>query len=621
MRPLVKALATKNVFSASTVDQMPKHVACGLMFGDPLAIPVPDLDRTDFLLMLGANPLESNGSLCTAPDFPGRLAALQARGGRFVVVDPRRTRTAEMADLHVPIRPGTDAHLLLAMLHVVFAEKRVALGRLEPHVHGMEAVKKLAEPFAPTAVAGVTGIAAEMIVSLARDLAATPRAAVYGRLGTHTVEYGTVAAWAVDVLNAVTGHLDQPGGAMWPLPAHARRGSGTGRGYRTGRHRSRVRGYAEVNGELPVATLADEIETTGAGQLRALFTVAGNPVLSTPNGARLDRALGGLDCMVSVDPYLNETTRHAHVILPPPSPLARSHYDLVFFGLSVRNVAKWSPPVVSHDGPSEADILAKLTLIASGQGAAADARIIHLFLEHAVLDRGMADNPALAGRDRDELLGRLEAREPTDRAVELLVRTGAYGDQLGAVPDGLTFEKLRAHPHGIDLGALEPRVPEVLKTPSGAIELAPEPIVQDVARLAASLQGRAANGLLLIGRRDLRSNNSWMHNVANLVRGRERCTLQVHPDDAARLGLSAHGAARVTSRVGSVTAPVEITDVIMPGVVSLPHGWGHGVPGTRQGVAAAHAGVSSNVLTDGERLDPLSGNAVLNGIPVSVERA
>jgi anaerobic selenocysteine-containing dehydrogenase len=621
-RPLIKALSTPNVFSASTVDQMPKHVACGLMFGDPAAIPVPDLDRTDFLLLLGANPWESNGSLCTAPDFPGRMAALRARGGRFVVVDPRRTRSAAHADEHVPIRPGTDAQLLLAMIHVVLEEGLARPGRLEPLLAGLAEVRGLSRPFAPEIVEHICAVPAETIRRLARELAQTERAVVYGRIGTHTVEFGTLAAWAVDVLNALTGHLDQPGGAMWPLPAHGHRNLGRrGGGFVMGRHRSRVRGYPEVRGEFPVAALAEEIETSGPGQVRALITVAGNPVLSTPNSARLDRALRTLECVISVDPYRNETTRHAHVILPPPSALERSHYDIAFYSLAVRNVAKWSAPIFERSGPSEADILAKLALIASGQGAAADPALVHSALQRGALARVAAAIPALAGRSVDELLALLEAEDPTDRMVEIMIRTGAYGDQFGAREGGMTFASLRAATHGIDLGPLEPRLPELLRTASGSIELAPAPIVEDMARLTKTLDAAPRDGLLLVGRRDLRSNNSWMHNVVPLVKGPARCTLQIHPDDAAARGLGEGATARVSARAGALLAPVQLTDSVMRGVVCLPHGWGHGASGAQQGVAAERPGVNSNLLSDSERIDPLSGNAVLNGIPVTVELA
>ena len=621
VRPLLRALGTRSLYSASTADQMPKHVSSGYLFGDPNAIPVPDLDRTDHLLMLGANPWESNGSLCTAPDFPGRLRALRRRGGRLVVIDPRRTRTAREADEHWPIRPGTDAQLLLAIAHVLFAEGLVRLGPLAESISGLGDLEALVAPFSPEKVAPVTGIDAGGVRHLARQLAGARRAAVYGRIGTHTVEFGTLAAWAVDVLNVLTGNLDRVGGALFPKAPHARRPGGKrGSGFRIGRWRSRVRGLPEVRSEFPVAALAEEIETPGPGQLRALVTIAGNPVLSAPHGARLDAALASLEFMVSVDPYCNETTRHATVILPPPSPLGRSHYDLFLSAFSVRHFAKWSAPALPSAGPSEGEILARLALIAAGQGAAADpAGVDALLVDGLIAAELRSPGSPLAGRDAAEIRASLHGDTAADRAVDFLLRTGPWGEGFGANPDGLSLAKLAANPHGIDLGPLEPRLAEVLATPSGKIELAAEPIAEDVARLRATLSQGPSAGLVLVGRRHLRSNNSWMHNVGSLVSGRDRCTLQVHPDDAAALGLEDGGLAHVASRVGKLTAPVEVTDEVMRGVVSLPHGWGHDRRGAQLSVAERHAGVNSNTLTDDGAIDPLSGNAVLNGIPVRVE--
>lgn len=619
VRPLIKALGTHNLYSASTVDQMPKHVSSGLLFGDPGAMPVPDLDRTDYLLMLGANPLESNGSLCTAPDFPGRLKALRERGGRLVVVDPRRTRTAAVADEHHFVRPGTDALLLVAMLNVVFEEGLVSLGSVGEWVDGAEVIAGAVAGFTPERVAPRCGVPAETIRRLARELAAADRAAVYGRIGTHTVAFGTLASWAVDALNIVTGNLDRPGGAMFPLAAHTRAGKPGGRGFRTGRWRSRVRDLPEVRGEIPIATLADEIETDGPDRVRALVTFAGNPVLSAPEGERLDAALGGLDFMVSVDIYCNETTRHADVILPPPSSLESSHYDLAFYGISVRNVANYSPPLFPAKGPSEADILARLSLLLSGQGASADPCVLHDMLVRGLVEQQVSrEGSKVHGRDAEEILAAVAHRKAPDALLDVMLRTGEYGDGFGADPDGLSLERLEAHPHGIDLGPLAPRVPEVLRTESGRIELTREEILGDLQRLAAFLEAPDETGLVLVGRRHLRSNNSWMHNLAPLVSGRDRCTLQLHPDDAVRLGLENGKSARVSSRAGTVQVPVEVTDEVMPGVVSLPHGWGHDRDGARLAVAREHAGVNSNHLTDGHPLDPLSGNAVLNGIPVEV---
>jgi anaerobic selenocysteine-containing dehydrogenase len=627
LRPFVRALGTTNVFSASTVDQRPKEVASGLMFGGALTVPVPDVDRTDFLLMLGANPYASNGSLATAPDWPGRIEALIARGGTLVVVDPRRSRTAEEATQHVAIRPGADAFLLMALVNVLDADGLIDAGAAGEYLTGVDEVLAAARPFTPEAVAGVTGVEADVIRQLAHDLAAAPTACVYGRIGTTTALYGTLTSWLVDVLNTLTGNLDRPGGAMFPkAAAGAANTRGTprvGRGLKLHRRRSRVRGVGETLGELPVAVLAEEIDTPGDGQIRGLVTVAGNPVLSTPNAGRLDAALATLDFYVAVDPYVNETTRHADVILPPPTPLQKGHYDLALLQLGLRNVANYSPAVLPLDEGQvdEWKILARLALVAQGMGADADPSVVDDLVVRTLIDAAVGDETGpIAGRDPDEILALLGERTGPERLVDLMLRTGPYGDGFGADPDGLTLDVLLANPHGVDLGALEPRLPDVLRTPSGMVELAPEPILADVARLAAAL-GAPAGGMTLIGRRDLRSNNSWMHNVEVLVKGKPRCTLHVHPDDAARLGLADGADAAVSSRTGRVEVPVEVTDAIRPGVVSIPHGWGHDLDGVELGVARRHAGVNSNLLADDELIDPLSGNAVLNGIPVEVAPA
>jgi anaerobic selenocysteine-containing dehydrogenase len=620
---IARTLGTVNVYSASTVDQMPKHVSCGLMFGDPFAIPVPDLDRTDHLLMLGANPVESNGSLCTAPDFPGRLKALRARGGRLVVVDPRRTRTADLADEHVPIRPGTDAYLLFAMAHTLFAEGLADPGALAGHVEGLEEVRALAKEFSPETAAPVCGVDADRIRALARDLAAAPTAAVYARVGTTTAEFGTLTSWLVDVLNLLTGNLDRPGGALFPQPAHRSTGAGRSRPFQLGRWRSRVRGLPEAKGELPAATLVDEIATPGPGQVRALVTVAGNPVLSTPGGDRLDRELAGLEFMVSVDPYLNETTRHAHVILPPAPPSRTPHFDLAFGELAVRNTARYSPaPLPLDEGEAdESLILRRLVQIAAGQGPDADPDAVDEAETARILSRAVADPASpVHGRDPAELAAALYPGSCSERRVDLLLRLGAYGDGFGARPDGLTLQSLLDAPHGVDLGPLGPRIPDILSTASGRVEACPAPIAEDVDRLREGLAARR-DSLVLVGRRHLRSNNSWAHNVPRLTGGSNTCTLQVHPDDADRLGLADGADAVLRSASGEVRAPVERTDTVMPGVVSLPHGWGHGVPGTRMTVAAQNPGVNVNAVTDPSVVDPLSGNAVLNGVPVTVAPA
>ncbi|MFI5886338.1 molybdopterin oxidoreductase family protein [Streptomyces sp. NPDC051554] len=620
---LLGALGTRSVFTASTVDQMPKHVSCGLLYGDANAIPVPDLDHTDHLLLIGANPLESNGSLCTAPDFPGKLKALKARGGTLTVIDPRRTRTAKLADRHIAVRPGGDALLLAAMTYVLFDEHLVELGELAQHVEGVDELRSAVRDFTPEAVAGACDVDADEIRALARELAAAPTAAVYGRIGSCTVPHGTLASWLVDVLNILTGNLDRPGGALFPQAATDRtpRPAGPGRGFALGRWRSRVSQYPEAKGELPLSALAEEIDTaTAEGEpIRALIAVAANPVLSAPDGARLDKALDSLDFMVSVDPYLNETARHADVVLPPPPPSQSPHHDFAFNTLAVRNQVRYTRPAIPLEPGrmAETEILARLVLAASGmhgtEPAAVDAMVIDQTLGKAVTD----PNSPVHGRDPREVAAQLTGDTGPERRLDMMLRLGPYGDGFGVRPDGLTLQQLLAHPHGIDLGPLASRLPQPLKTRSGKVELLPQPIVDDLPRLRQAMSDRA-DGLVLVGRRHLRSNNSWMHNVPALTGGTNRCTLQIHPDDAERLGVVDGAPVRVKGAGGEVTAPAEITDGLRRGVVSLPHGWGHDRPGTRLSHAATDPGVNVNQLLDGSQLDPLSGNAVLNGVPVEV---
>ena len=623
----LRALGSKNVYSASSVDQMPKHVSAGLMFGGALSIPVPDIDRTDHLLILGANPLVSNGSLLTAPDMRGRLRAIRERGGKIVVIDPRRTRTAEAADEHHFIRPGGDAHLLLGIVHTLFAEGLVEPGDLREHLNGLDEVEALATDFAPQQVAGACGIAAEEIRRMARELAGAERAAVYGRIGTCTQEFGALASWLVDVVNVLTGNLDREGGAMFTTAAAGQRNSsgkpGSGRGFAIGRWKSRVRGLAEAIGELPVSVLAEEIDTPGEGQVRALITSAGNPLVSTPNSERLGRAVEGLDFMLSIDIYLNETTRHADVILPAPSPLEKAHYDIALYQLAARNVANYSPAVLPGNGvPQEWETLARLTGIVSGQGPGIDVEALDEMVIATMVKREVGDpHSRIAGRGEAEILEELEPRLGPERMLDLMLRAGPHGDAFGDEPGGLTLAVLEESPHGVDLGPLEPRIPELLRTASGRIELAPEPLLADVPRLRESLSREQNGHMVLVGRRQLRSNNSWMHNLDPLVKGKDPCTAHINPSDAERLGLADGDRATLRSRTGQIDAPVEVTDAVMPGVVSLPHGWGHDAAGTRMSVAAAHPGVNSNVLSDESVVEAVSGNAVLSGIPVQLTRS
>ena len=630
LRALAKAAGTRNVFSASTVDQMPKQVASALMFGGGLSVAVPDVDRCEHLLILGANPLASNGSLLTAPDLRGRLKRLRARGGRIVVIDPRRTRTAAAADEHHFIRPGTDALLLAAIATTIFEEGLSDPGATAALANGLDELPELLAGFDPESVADACGIEAPQIRRLARSFAAAERAAIYARIGTTTQEFGTVASWLVDLLNLITGNLDRPGGAMFPTPAAGATNTagqpGRGRGVRIGRWHSRVRQLGEALGELPAICLAEEIDTPGPGRITALLTFAGNPALSLPNSARLEAALGQLDFMVSIDAYLNETTRHADVILPVPSPLERGHYDLALYQLAIRNVANYSPPALPLPPGmvEEWRTILRLLGVLSGLGPDADTDRLDemIALEMARRESTNQGSPA-EGRDPAEILAALGDLRGPERIVDLLLRCGPYGAGFGvpaAVSPGLSLELLLANPHGIDLGALQPRLPEVLRTPSGKIELCPPEITADLPRLAEA-RDRPNEPMVLIGRRDLRSNNSWMHNLPKLVSGPPRCTLLINPADATRLALNGSGQAAVSAAGQTILIPYDVSDEMMPGVVSIPHGWGHQSGGAALSVASQHAGVNSNLLSDELRYDIPSGNAILNGIPVTVSAA
>jgi anaerobic selenocysteine-containing dehydrogenase len=622
---LARALGSKNIYSASTLDQMPKQLAAGWMFGSWFSIAVPDIDRCDFLLILGANPMASNGSLWTVTDFRGRAKALRQRGGKIVVVDPRRSETAAIADAHHPIRPGSDVFLLAAMVNTLFDEGLAKPGRLADWTLGIDEVRTAVAAFTPEAVAERCGIPAETIRALTRQLASTERAAVYGRIGTCTQEFGTLASWLVDTLNVLTGHLDAPGGAMFPKAAafasNTQGKPGIGRGIVTGRHTSRVSGAPEVFGELPMTLMAEEMETPGPGQIKALITVASNPVLSSPGGPRIAKAMDSLEFMVSLDIYLNETSRHADVVLPGLSPLEDTHYDVTFPQFSHRNHARYSAAVFEPpaDRPNEWQNLLRLTAILRGQGAKADVQALDDELMEQDVNRTAGDHaPAVLAALKKS------GRTGPERLLDLALRTGPHGDFFGLKPEGLNLDKVMAADGGIDLGALQPRVPELLRTPSGRIELAPPPLLADLERARARL-AEPAPDMVIVGRREVRSNNSWMHNLPILAKGPERCTALIHPIDAERLGLADGALAHISSVNGgeqrTITAPIAITAEMMPGVISLPHGWGHDLPGSQLRVAAERPGANLNAVLDDRLRDPLSGNAVLSGVPVSLTPA
>lgn len=643
--PFLLALGTRNLFTANSADALPRLLASRLVFGSAGLLPVPDVERTDYLLMLGANPVISGGSIMTAPGFGRHLRALVARGGRSVVLDPRRSETARCADEHVFLRPGTDALVLLGILHSLFAGGPDRPGVMESRLSGLRRVRAVAARFSPERVAAATGVSAATMRRLTLEMARSPSAVCYGRMGTSTQAFGTTASWLMDVLNAVTGNLDRPGGAMFTRPAVDLAGlmDRLGLGGSLGDVHTRLRGLPSFNRELPLAALAEEMDTPGHGQIRALVTLAGNPVLSGPNGPRLERALERLELMVSIDPYLNETSRHAHYLLPPAIGLECAEYPLIAYSTAIRNVARFSPMVIPAPPNVRPDweILWGLTSrLAQRRGRLPSA------VARVITAAGLALGP--------------------EALLRLALRLGPHG---GPRPGGrpVSLSRLLENPHGLDLGPLEPQLEARLG--KRKVELAPGILIEDLTRLETTFLGpvtmaaplgdtsgsaeaghpvrlRPAPGkdepatrtsepagrpseavgrpsepagtLLLIGRRELRGMNTWMHNLETLARGEARCCLDMHPDDARSRGLGEGQHVRVTSCVGCIQVPLRITDTIMPGVVCLPFGWGHNRPGTRQEVASRHGGESINDLTDELRVDAVSGACDFNGVPVTV---
>lgn len=611
-------------YTPGTVDQWPLNVVSALLFGGMWNAPIPDLDRTDHLMMLGANPSASQGSMLSAPDIMGRLAAIRERGGTVVVVDPCRTPTARRATEWVPVRPGTDALLLFSILHTLAENGWV---RRPPHldglVDGLDDVIGMAAPFSPERVEAATGVDARAIHRLTAGLANAESPVLYSRIGTCTQEFGTLATWLVFVLNVALGSIDRQGGALFPKaavwsPMFMKPPDQDGPGWQFGRFRSRVRGAAEVLGQFPVSCLAEEIDTPGDGQIRGLITVAGNPVISAPGARRLDAALSGLDAMISVDNWLSETSRHADVILPGLSPLERAHCDDLYWMYSVAACVKWSDPAIPPppDRPQEWEIMLRLAGALVGTPIPeVDVRAMDdLYTQGIIYTACQAADTPLFGREPAEVFAELKGVGP-ERLIDLGIRVGPWGDDLGGRPGGLTLDQVRRHPDGLRLGELEGgRLAAVLTTPSRRIELMHPMLADDIPRLAGRLD-RVDDDLVLTSRRHLRSNNSWLHNVAGLMRGKDRCTLLIHPQDAARHDVLDGQPVEVSTTEGSVEVVAEVTDDMMPGVVSLPHGWGHGIDGTRMDVANAHPGVNTNLLNPAALVDVPSNTQVVNGVP------
>ncbi|PCH95959.1 MAG: dehydrogenase [Gammaproteobacteria bacterium] len=584
LKPFMKSLGTINRFSSASTDQMPHHVAANFMFGAGMLIPVPDIDRTDFMLIIGGNPVVSNGSMMTAPNVIGRMKAIQKRGGKIVVVDPRRTRTAKIADQHLFIRPEKDALLLFAMIHCVFATNSVNLRHLENSVDGLDALENIAKDYSPESVAGYVGIAASDIRKLADDMVAADSAVCYSRMGASTQTFGGLCQWLTNVLNIITGNFDRAGGAMFPQPAFdLLRNHKRGHKSSFGQHVTRVRKLPFFNGEFPVAALTEEIQTEGEGQIKTLITVAGNPVLSSPSGHKLAEAFEGLDYMVSVDIYLNETTKYANIILPATTGIENSHFDIFFNSFSVRNTVKYSAPLFEKEDYQRNDwqILSEIS-----------AR--------------MTDTPVDAEQQKIT----------PEMILDMELKKGPYGEQ------GMSLQKLIDNPHGIDFGPLMPCIEQRIKTATGRINLLPQLYVDDLPRLNAVMQQPSKNEKYpfdLIGRRLVKSHNTWTQNSDRLVKGKNPCTLEVHPEDAKILGITKGQLVQVSSLVGEVEIEAVITDDIQQGVVSMPQGWGHNQKGTNMSVAESQPGVSINDLTDANRVDTLTGNAALNGTPVAIK--
>ena len=583
IKQLLTSLKTRSRFSATSIDQLPHHIVSMHLFGHMLRIPVPDVNRTQYMLIIGGNPLASNGSIMTAPNMRQKLKDIRARDGKVVVIDPRRTETADIASEHHFIRPATDVLLLLAMLNEIYAQGYAKVdSRVADLAPEIDRIESFAEGFTPESVADITGITATEIKRIVKEFCEAESSVCYGRMGISVQEFGLLSQYLSMVINIVTGRLDEVGGLMFPNPAVDVVNS-SGPGYLGKRH-SRVSNLPDFNGEYPVVAMADEMLVEGEGQLKGFMTVAGNPVLSTPNGEKLDEALSGLEFMVSLDYFVTETSRHANIILPPVSPLERDHYDITFNGFAVHNVAKYSPALFSKTENEKHDW--------------------EIYLELA--DRLDKDAPEAMQKER----AATKAFGPKF-LLEQGLKYGPYKD--------VTLDTLIDNPHGIDLGPLHRMLPDAIKHADKQINLNVDFYQADLARVKEMMQQYDDQEILLIGRRHVRSNNSWLHNSYRLVKGKSRCTLMLHPQTAVQHGITDGQDVRVTSRVGSVVIAAEVTDELMPGVVSIPHGFGHGRKGVKQKIAQAHAGVSVNDLTDDTLIDQLSGNAAVNGVPVQLE--
>lgn len=584
---LSKLLRSKNRFSATSLDQLPIQLMCYLMYGHQLGVPIPDIDQCDYFVIMGGNPIASNGSMMTVPDVGKRIKAIKQRDGKVIVIDPRRTETADVASEYLAIKPGTDAYALMAIINTLFTENLLKIDALQSLIKPEEirAIEQLAKGFDAEQAAELTGMSANSIRQMARDLANTKRAALYGRMGISTQRFGSLCNWAIQVINILAGNLDHVGGTLLTHPAMGMVKPGEAAAGNFGRWYSRVSKLPEFNGEIPVTALAEEMLTEGEGQAKGLFIMAGNPVSSSPNGRQLDKALAGLDFMVAVDIYINETTRHADIILPPTGPLEHDHYDFAFHKLAVRNTTRFNEAVFEP-----------------GENTKHDWEIFNELSAAVAKLKEVPFKPLMAPH----------------KLVDFALQAGPYSEQAGHELK-LDLETLRKKPHGIDLGPLKPSLHGRLCTEDGLISSLPDVIPAEVQRLAEDMQALQKDSLLLIGRRHVRDCNSWMHNSTRLTKGKDRWQLYMNPGDLAAKGIEDGSTIAISSRVGRLEVEVKASDEMMPGVVSLPHGWGHNSrEGVKMGIANQQKGVNCNDLTDEEYYDRISGNSALNGVPVEV---
>ncbi|MBT4521317.1 MAG: molybdopterin-dependent oxidoreductase [Halieaceae bacterium] len=615
----ISLLDTERFFSAGSVDQQPKNLSSDLLYGNPWLFSVPDLSRSDFFVCMGANPVVSQGSLLGGPDAKGRIEALMQRGGHAVVIDPRKTETADCCSEHIFIRPGTDAFLLFAWINELFASDNIHLGHLAAFTDGIDKLREMSLPYTAEAVASTTGVPATRLRKLIGDFNSASAPVLYGRIGLCTQEFGTLASWLVDVVNILSGRMDVPGGAMFNKAATGQNeATGEVGELKHGRWKSRVRGLPEYMSMLAASCMAEELAYDGDDKVRALITVAGNPVLSVPNGKQIGSAAESLEFMVALDIYVNETTVKADYILPSTVHVEHSNYDFLFSSFSQENFARYSPVVFPAAAKSKHQYEIFLELLGRINGMSAED------LNAMMLDGMIAHikaTPGLGHLDAEDIKRKTANFENGERLLDILLRVGPYGNQFDDDRDGLNLQKVKDAKHGIDLGQLEPRLPGILRTEGQRLRLVHDLLLQDMPRLEAALE-RPPDEFLLIGRRNIRDMNSWLHNIKQYARGKNRCTLLIHPKDAQSLGITDGGQALLQSQKGKEQVEVSFDANIMPGVVSLPHGFGHHDPATKLSIASSDcAGVCANDIVDEGPLDVPSGTSVVNGVPVTITAA